>query len=70
MTNVCCPKCRLRFTPAISAYLLACPECGQTVQPVTSRREMVGYRLMLPEDLPYSLPHAGAVSMPDPHDGD
>ena len=27
MTHVCCPRCRLRFTPAAAAYIVACPEC-------------------------------------------
>jgi len=66
MTHVCCSTCRLRFTPADSAYLLACPGCGRPLQPVTSRREMLGFRLASPEDLTHALPHALAVSMPDP----
>ena len=28
MTHVCCPSCRLRFSPAAAAYLVSCPECG------------------------------------------
>jgi hypothetical protein len=66
MTHVCCLNCMLRFTPAVSAYLFVCPECGAPLQPVASLRETVGFRLVVPEDLPYSVPQAGEVSMPDP----
>jgi hypothetical protein len=66
MTCVCCSSCLLRFTPADSAYLLVCPGCGRPLAPVTSKREMVGFRLVSPEDLDHALPQALTVSMPDP----
>jgi len=69
MTHACCSNCLLRFTPAVSSYLLACPECGKPLRPVTSLRETVGFRLVLPEDLPYSLPDAGGLAA-GPDDGD
>jgi hypothetical protein len=66
MTHACCPDCRLRFTPAVTAYLLACPACGEPLQPVVGLAKAVGYRLFRLEDAPHSLPEAVAVSMPIP----
>jgi hypothetical protein len=69
MTLVCCPGCRLRFTPAASAYLVACPECDEPPQPVVGLARTLGFRLVGPEDLPYELPHAIAISVPVPEPG-
>jgi hypothetical protein len=68
MTHVCCPPCRLRFTPAAAAYIAACPECGDTPQPVASLARTFGFRLIGPEDLPHELPYATAASirLPEP----
>jgi hypothetical protein len=68
MTHVCCPRCRLRFTPAAAAYITACPECGDAPQPIASLECSVGFRLVGPEDLPRELPYATATSItfPDP----
>jgi hypothetical protein len=63
MTNVCCHRCRLRFTPAAAAYIIACPECGDPPQPNASRERTLGFRLVGPEDLPHELPYAIAVSI-------
>lgn len=65
MTHLCCPHCRLRFTPAAGAYLLACPKCG--APPQSSRlQDAVGFRVFRLEDVPPSLPEAIAVSLPIP----
>jgi hypothetical protein len=69
MTHVCCPSCRLRFTPAAAAYLAACPECGEPPQPIAGLERSVGFRLFRLEDLPHSLPEAVAVSIPVPDPG-
>jgi hypothetical protein len=61
MTHVCCPACRLRFTPAAAAYMIACPECGDSPQPVAGLECALRFRLVGPEDLPHELPHATAV---------
>jgi hypothetical protein len=66
MTHVCCPGCRLRFTPAVSAYLSACPQCGEPPQAVTGAQSVFGFRLFEPEDPAHSLPEALAISMPLP----
>jgi len=68
MTHLCCPRCRLRFTPAAAAYIVACPECGGLPQVFTSLERTFGFRLLGPEDLPHELPYATAVSitLPDP----
>ena len=55
MTHVCCPRCRLRFTPAAAAYITACPECGNSPQPIATLERTFGFRLVGPEDLPHEL---------------
>src|SRR5690242_11172234 len=64
MTPVCCPTCRLRFTPAAAAQLVACPECGGPPERITSSERVVGFRLLGPQDIPHSVPQAVAVSIP------
>jgi hypothetical protein len=66
MTHVCCPRCRLRFTPAVSAYLASCPECGEPLQTLVGAESVVGFRRFKPEDPAYPLPEALAESMPRP----
>ncbi len=66
MTHACCIDCRLRFTPAATAYLLACPVCGDPLQHLTGLAGAVGYRLFSAQDAPNSLPEAIAVSVPIP----
>ena len=63
MTHLCCPPCRLRFTRAAAAYITACPECGDSPQPVAILERTLGFRLVGSEDLPYELPNATAVSI-------
>src|SRR5579859_4300717 len=69
VTHVCCPYCRLRFTPAAAAYLVACPECGEPHQTVSGHAGLVGFRLFTLEDVPHSLPEAAALSIPIPDPG-
>jgi hypothetical protein len=68
MTHICCPPCRLRFTPAAAAYIVACPECGEPPHEITGQSAL-GFRLLGPEDLPIDLPQAVAVSIPAPEPG-
>ncbi len=65
MTQVCCPGCRLRLTPAAAAYIVACPECGAPPRQIASRSAL-GFRLVGPEDLPVELPQAAGFSTPVP----
>ena len=64
MTPVCCPSCRLRFTPAAAAYLVTCPECGGPPERIVSFEQVLGFRLFGPQDIPHSMPQAVAVSIP------
>ncbi len=66
MTHACCPDCRIRFTPAATAYLVSCPACGEPLQVLAALAGALGYRLFRLEDAPYSLPEAIAVSVPVP----
>ena len=68
MTHLCCPNCRLRFTPAAAAYLDACPDCGEPPQP-SSLQGTVGFRVFRLGDIPHPLPQAVAVSIPVPDRG-
>jgi hypothetical protein len=61
-THLCCPHCRLRFTPA-AAYITACPECGDSPRPIASLELTFGFRVIGPEDLPHEFPYATAVSI-------
>jgi hypothetical protein len=65
MSRVCCPRCRLRFDAAASAYLVACPQCGDTPRPLRPQLTF-GFRLYGLEDLPDDLPQAMAVEIPVP----
>ena len=68
VTRLCCPACRLRFTPASAACIIACPECGDAPKAIVSLEHTVGFRLIGPEDLPHELPYATAhaIALPDP----
>ena len=64
MTPVCCPSCRLRFTPAAAAYLVSCPECGRPPERIANFESLVGFRLFGPQDTPNPVPEAIAVAIP------
>jgi hypothetical protein len=64
MTRLCCPRCRLRFTPAAAAYIVACPECGKPPETIASLELAFGFRVFRLEDLPHALPEAVADSIP------
>ena len=64
MTHVGCLSCRLRFTPAAGAYLVACPECGRRLQKIAGAESVVGFRVFVSEDVPHELPEAVAVPIP------
>ncbi len=66
MTQACCPSCRLRFAPAVAAYLVACPECGEPPQPIASLERTLGFRLFALEDDLTALPQALAEMLPIP----
>ena len=70
MTHVCCPGCRLRFTPAVAAYLEACPTCGKPPEPVTAAEQTLGFGLYTPpaDDLP-ELPTALAAALDPDREG-
>jgi hypothetical protein len=63
MTHLGCPSCRLRFTAAAAAYLVACPECGQPPQTIAGAEGIVGFRLFVPHDVPAEMPEAVAVAI-------
>jgi hypothetical protein len=65
-THLCCPACRTRFTPALAAYITACPECGDSPQLIAGLESTFGFRLVGPEDIPHDLPYATAVSITSP----
>jgi predicted amidophosphoribosyltransferase len=66
MTQVCCPSCRLRFTRAAAAYLVACPDCGAPLEPVLSAERVIGFRLFSDDVRSHSLPVALAVALEIP----
>lgn len=68
-THHCCTHCRLRFTPAVAAYITACPECGDPPEPIASLDLTFGFRLVGPEDLPHELPYVAARSIALPVPG-
>ena len=64
MTQVSCPSCRLRFTRAAAASIVACPKCGEPPQLILSAAETIGFRLVAQDDLPDAWPAVVAVAMP------
>ena len=68
-THLCCPHCRLRFTPAAALSIHACPECREPPQPIASLELTFGFRLLGPEDLPQEQPYGTAVSVALPKPG-
>jgi hypothetical protein len=68
MTRSCCPSCRLRFTNAAAAVLVACPSCDEVLYDVDDPAQLVGYRLA--NDLPESqvMDAALAAALRSPSD--
>ena len=66
MTHASCPDCRLRFAPAMTAALPACPECGEPLQALGALDQAVGLRLFHPDDPLHGLAEAIAAAMPLP----
>lgn len=64
-SHLSCPRCRLRFSAAASAYITTCPGCGGSPQK-TSLESSLGFRLAGPEDFLTQMPEALAVSIPPP----
>jgi hypothetical protein len=62
-THLCCPRCRVRFTPAAAVYTSTCPECGEPPQSIASLEHILGFRLLRPDDLPHEPPNATVVSI-------
>lgn len=69
MTHVCCPGCRLRFAPAVAAYLEACPSCGKPPESVATAKRALGLRLYTPADDLHELPVALAEALASAHEG-
>jgi hypothetical protein len=63
MIRACCPECRLRCSPAAAMYLDTCSSCGGPLQPVSSLRDLVGFRLVEQDALPPSATGAAAVAI-------
>jgi hypothetical protein len=59
--RACCPQCRLRFSPAATVYLDACPECGQPPQTLSSLEGVIGFRLVRLEVFPRDPESAAAA---------
>jgi cold shock protein len=45
-SRLCCPSCRLRFSPGASASLLCCPTCGRELEELALARDALGYQLV------------------------
>jgi hypothetical protein len=63
MTHVCCPGCRLRFGPAVAAYLEACPRCGEPPESGVTAERALGFGLFVPADDLHELPTALAAAL-------
>jgi hypothetical protein len=63
MTHACCPSCRLRFTRAAAAHLVACPLCGEPPRSIATELTL-GYRLLTDDDRTDTLPVAVAIALP------
>ncbi len=64
MTHVCCPRCRLRFTPVAAVNLDLCPLCATPTQPMNAG-SAVGFRLVDSDELVgQEMQAAAAVALP------
>ena len=66
MTQVCCPRCRLRFDGAAARSLTACPQCGEPLDRMAHALEVLGFQLYAREHhLPDALLRAVAAAKRD-----
>jgi hypothetical protein len=63
VTHAHCPRCRLRFSRALSASLPTCPWCNDPLEPLLGPEGAVGMRLFTPGDVPRPAPRAAAVAI-------
>jgi hypothetical protein len=70
VTRGACQNCRLRFTPAATAYLEACPVCGGSLVVLDRADAALGLRLFNAEDVAAPSPTAVAARMPIPGQAD
>lgn len=66
MTRLLCPRCRLRFTAALTATLTTCPDCGRPLDAVGCAEATLGYRLFAARDAEPALPTAVEVVLTVP----
>jgi predicted RNA-binding Zn-ribbon protein involved in translation (DUF1610 family) len=66
MTRMCCPSCRLRFTPAAAASLKTCPTCGEPLREQASAVQGLGYQLHTAKPYGEAFLNAVAVALADP----
>jgi hypothetical protein len=45
MTQVCCPRCQLRFPGASAVSLTACPQCGEPPERLARADQVLGFQL-------------------------
>jgi hypothetical protein len=70
MTRSCCPSCRLRFSRATAAQLVACPFCAQPLQ-VLGAADALGFKRIAVDGLAGGEPaeaQAIAVALRAPQD--
>jgi hypothetical protein len=60
MTQLCCPRCRLRFTGAAGASLTACPRCGEPPEEMARAAQALGFQLVVQD---HRLPDALLVAV-------
>jgi hypothetical protein len=66
MTQVCCPRCQLRFPGASAASLTACPQCGEPPLRLARADQVLGFQLHSPSHrLPDALVRAVAAAKRD-----
>jgi hypothetical protein len=69
MTQVCCPRCRLRFTGTAAASLEGCPQCGESPNTMIPAEELLGFQLYAPDQHPpNALLRAVAAARRDPRE--
>ena len=72
MTRSCCPSCRLRFSRATAAHLVACPFCARPLDQLAASQAL-GFKRIAVEGLATADPVeaqaiAVSVALPVPQD--